>query len=91
MSGHTDAHEWSALVQALIWTVGTCAADPTFRAGHVLISRHVHALLDGGMIEGAVVCAACDRRNSAQVGDDRFGAIVPIQAEKRARQERGGL
>jgi len=81
MSCHNDAHKWSALVQALIWTIVERAADPTFRAVQLLVSRQVQASLDVGAIEQLVVFAAGDVRKITQIGDD---CSSPILARKRA-------
>ena len=81
---HNDAHERSVLREALVWTVVERAADPTFRALEVLISRQVQASLDVDVIEEVVVFAAGHVGKIAQIGDDCSGPILTIKAYQRA-------
>ncbi len=81
VGSHNDANKRSALVQALVWTVVERAADSTFRAAQVLIGRQVQASLNVGAIEDDVVFATGDIGEVAQIGDDRPGAILAIQAK----------
>ena len=84
MSRHNDANEGAVFAQAQVWTVVERAADPTFRAAQMLVSRQVQASLNVGAIEEAVVFATRDRRKVAQIGDDRPSPLLAIQAHQRA-------
>jgi hypothetical protein len=84
MRRHNDAKPQPALIQRLVRTVGKGAADPIFRTVQVLISRHVHARLDDGMIEEPKVFAASDRRERVELRDDCSAPIVTIEAKERA-------
>jgi len=48
VGGDNDAHEWSALVQPLVWAVVERTTDSPFRAAQMLISRQVQTSLDIG-------------------------------------------
>jgi hypothetical protein len=82
VSGHNDTNERPVWLQALVWTVVKCAADPAFRAAEVLIGRQVQTSLDVGAIEHPIVFATGDIGEVSDIGDDRPGAILPIEAQQ---------
>ena len=56
------------------------AGDAAFRMGHLLIGRQVQAGLDFVPVEQVIVLAPRHIREARQIGQDRSGAILSIQA-----------
>src|SRR6266851_2915020 len=81
MSRDDNAAPLACFAQELVWTVVERAADSTFRMRQVLVRRQVQAGLDFRSIQYSIVFAACDIREPCQIGDDRPGSILPIQAQ----------
>jgi hypothetical protein len=66
----------------LVWAIVERAADPTFWAAQVLISRQVQASLDVRAIEESVVFAAGHIRKVGEIGDNCPCPILAIEAQQ---------
>jgi hypothetical protein len=70
----------AACVQGLIRAIGMWAHDPTFRVGEPVIGMECASGLNGGVIQDAIVCAACDRAHVGEIHENRCDAIWTIHS-----------